>query len=419
MGEEHDEELGQLFAAARPGLRAGWEKRAMAVIEGGRPVRARRWSRRWIAVAVAAAAVMIGLGVVGIPVGRQGPEWNHVLAAVTSASSIHVRARLVTPAGEKIVESWLADGFHRGETWQDGDLVSLNMQSDSPGRPHLYYNVRNGKKRGIDSDRPPRLPTNWAALGTFGAGGDELMRTLVRLAGSRGVRTRRVARADRRGQVEVIEADVVLNEEWGWSLSGSAHAGDRLRVRAEMDRQTDRLLSLAEYKLEGDRWEPTYVTDRIEYDVPITDGLKSFVFPHGTTVEYSRWWRTRTDKVIVEKKVDAWTVKVHALDVDLNGDVYLTFSLRSDRARDASGCPSAEAVDNRQTRYGRFQGNTVLNDYGIIVMRPEVELRPKGWKPPTEITVTFWPRSDEEPVVFRALPLPPPSEVVYQREVTY
>jgi hypothetical protein len=186
-----------------------------------------------------------------------------------------------------------------------------------------------------------------------------------------------------------------------------------------MDRQTDRLLSLAEYKLEGDRWEPTYVTDRIEYDVPITDGLKSFVFPHGTTVEYSRWWRTRTDKVIVEKKVDAWTVKVHALDVDLNGDVYLTFSLRSDRARDASGCPSAEAVDNRQTRYGRFQGNTVLNDYGIIVMRPEVELRPKGWKPPTEITVTFWPRSDEEPVVFRALPLPPPSEVVYQREVTY
>ena len=79
----------------------------------------------------------------------------------------------------------------------------------------------------------------------------------------------------------------------------------------------------------------------------------------------------------------------------------------------------AEAIDNRQTRYGRFPGSTVYNDYGIIVLRPEVELSPKGWRPPTEITITLWPRGDEEPVALRRLPLPPSSEVVYETEIIY
>jgi len=415
MTDRLDEEIGKAVCEAAGEPRAEVRARAVEGMRAARPARVR--SRRWLGVAVAAGMVMVGLGIVSVPFGKGNQEWNRVLAAVNSASSVHVKARWIGSEGEIVSESWSADGFHRSEHRQEGELVRVQLYSDIPTRRSLGYDVRNGEKHGIDRALRPKPRTNWAAMGTFGGGGDDLRSSLTRLAEDGNVRTRRVATAGEGGGVDVIEAEMTQEREW----SGPAHMGDRLRVRAEIDPLTDRVLSIARYKLEGEEWKQIYATESIEYDVPIPDYLKSFTFPKGTTVAYSRWWEGRTDEIIAEEKSDGWTVRAHALDVDTSGDVYVTFSLWSDWDRDMAGWPLAEAIDNREARYGRFPSNTgtVYDDYGVVVLRPEVELSPKGWRPPTEITITFWPREDEEPVVLRRLPLPPSSEVVYQREIVY
>jgi len=415
MTDRLGEEIKRAVCEAAGEPRAEVRARAVEGMRAVTPARAR--SRRWVGVAVAAGMVMVGLGLVSLPFGNGSREWNRLLAAVNSASTIHVIARHIGPEGETVSETWFADGFYRSEHRQEGELVRLHLDNDLPVGRDLWYEVRNGEKRGIERASRPRPATNWAAMGPIGGGGDELRATLTRLAEGGNVRTRRLAILGEGGQADVIEAEMTQESEW----SGWARKGDRIKVRAEIDPKTNRVLSIAHYKLEGDEWQLTYETESIEYDVPIPDRVKTFTFPKGTTVAYSRWWEGRTDEVIAEGKSDGWTVKVHALDVDTNGDVYVTFSLWSHRDRDMSGWPFAEGIDNRQTPYGRFPSNTgtVYDDYGVIVLRPEVELSPKGWKPPTEITITFWPREDEEPLVLRRLPLPPASEVVYQREIVY
>ena len=413
MADRLDEEIGKAVCEAAGEPSAEVRARAVEAMRTVTPARVR--SRRWVGVAVAAGMVMIGLGIVGLPLGNGNREWNRVLAAVNSASTIHVVARHVRPEGEVVSETWFADGFYRSEHRQGGELVRLHLDIDLPDGRDLWYEVRDGEKRGIDRASRPRPRTNWAAMGPVGAGGDELEETLARLTKDGRVRTRMVVYSEGGRRTQVMEVEIFSGQGWTFLT----RKGDRIKVRAEVDPQTDRVRSIAQYKLEGDEWKLTYATESIEYDVPVPDDLKSFTFPKGTTVAYSRWWEGRTDEVIAEGESDGWTVKVHALDVDTNGDVYLTFSLWSDWDRDMAGWPSAEAIDNRQTRYGRFPGSTVYNDYGIIVLRPEVELSPKGWRPPTEITITLWPRGDEEPVALRRLPLPPSSEVVYEREIVY
>jgi hypothetical protein len=221
-----------------------------------------------------------------------------------------------------------------------------------------------------------------------------------------------------------VEATRTVEKLWSSSFGGTAEVGDRLRVRAEIDPRTDRLLSLAEYRRENGSWREIYATEAIEYNVPIPHALREFDFPPGTVVERTRWWEGRTDKVLAQADVNDWNVKVHALDVDLEGNIYFTFSLWTTR-RELAGWPAAEALDNKQTQYGRFITGTVANDYGVIVMRPQMQFspRPKAGRPARWAAITFWPRLDESgngrSVTFHHLPLPPPRPVQIYEEVHY
>ena len=419
--EPGDVELAEVLKAARPEPRPGWEERIVTrLAQRGVRVHARR---RWVAVAVGAAAALVALGVLAPPWSGEESTWNRVLAAAEKASSLHVRANVLRPEGKVTSESWMAKGFSRHEDWRDGELksVGLTIEDDVSPRRLLRYSESERGRRGMDLVLPPRPPLDLTR--SIFASGDALVKAIEGWASSDEVESRTWTKAASTGMVEVVEATRTVRRMWLGSFGRQADIGDRLRVRAEIDPQTDRLLSVAEYRLEDGLWQEVYATELIEYDVPIPGELREFDFPPGTVVERTRWWDGRTDEVLAEAEVDGWNVKVHALDVDLEGNIYLTFSLWTKKRRDLAGWPAAEAIDIKQTRYGRFTTGTVANDYGIIVMRPELRSRPKGGRPPRSATITFWPRLDEDgggkSVMFRHLPLPPPKPVQIYEEVRY
>ncbi len=407
-----------VLKAARPEPRPGWEDRVVTRLAQREP--RTRTRRRWVIAAVTVAAGLIGIGVLTPPWTGKDSTWNRVLAATMKASSIHVRARIIGPDGETMSESWMAPGFSRHEDWRNGNLQSLTIRNDAAPRRYINYSESERGRRGIDYRLPPRPPLDFTS-GAF-AGSDAFAKLIEGWASSGKVENRRLTRTTNTGTVELVEATRTVGKLWTSSFAGGEQIGDKLRIRAEVDPRTDRLLSVTEYRLEDGSWKETYATQLIEYDAPISDKLKEFEFPHGTVVERTRWWDERTDKVLAEADADGWNIKVHALDLDLDGNIYLTFSLWTEK-RELAGWPAAEAVDNKQTRYGRFPGSTVANDYGIIVMRPEVQAQPKVRRPPRTATVTFWPRLDENgggaSVVFRNLPLSPPKPVRIYEEQQY
>ena len=103
MSERFDAELRKVVCETAGEPRAEVRARAVEAMRTATPARVR--SRRWVGAAVAAGMVMVGLGLVTLPFGKDSREWNRVLAAVNSASSIHVIARHIGPEGETVSQT--------------------------------------------------------------------------------------------------------------------------------------------------------------------------------------------------------------------------------------------------------------------------------------------------------------------------
>jgi hypothetical protein len=417
MKTDHvDESMSRLLETAAPQMSAGWQARAVERLTATRP--ARGISRRLVLAAVGVAA-LVGLGFVPIPMGKAPGALERALAAAEQATTVHMTGHAWTTKGEWDLDRWdSADGFSRQEKCSAGKLVELNI---TQGDRVLWYLV--DPETGQTSATEDFWPTNRIKFGELPAaeGKSYLARmfdSLEMLHRDLGVAAPEVEMTEHRerglwrGAVDVVEA--VWSVQGNASISGvNYREGDRVRVRAEVDPDTNRLLSMSQYKFEG-TWEPTYRAD-YEWDVPIPDAGE-FRPPKGTRLNRHTWWQKRADQTIAAGTTQDWDVVLHAVDVNRRGDVVLSLhraprpESKISRWQDGSLRWRVEAADDAGVSYrvggGGPWGSYFLVSYGTATLVPEHRDRNAR-----SVTLTVYPyprgQTTDQSVTFRSIPLPP------------
>jgi hypothetical protein len=204
-----------------------------------------------------------------------------------------------------------------------------------------------------------------------------------------------------------------------WPIEGSSHIsgvryndGDVVRIRAEVDPDTGRLLSMAQDKFEG-VWEPRYRA-QYEWDVEIPESIGEFRPPEGTALVRYGWWETRADRVLGKAAVDDWEITLHAVDLDRHGDIALSLSRTTSRRSYNGGEPiRVEAVGSAGEQYSQI-GRYGCDEYcGVGYWTTQLDREEPGPDPQT-VTLTIYPHpgvSEGQSVTLHDVPLPPRRDV--------
>jgi hypothetical protein len=438
---------------------AGWLDRALARIAQRQRARARR---RLVAALACAAAVLTALGLTPFPYGSARGVWAQAVATAASATSLHVRGRIVTESGEFAFEQWLADdGFSRADVLQGDRLLAVSLVE--PGRRQVIPDVAPGRSLLPEHVWPaitefisvgllgPRLqgafartdlvpfPGHVAAHGLL-QGDDEsrvclgLLEDLFDLRiDERREKTlvggpRVVVTAEGTARHNVVIGDPFL------LLPVFYLTGEEIRLRAEVDPETDVLSSLVVWKSVEGRWRETYAADVIDYGAEVTDEVRDIRVPRGHVELADHWWEGRLDTALASDHTDDWEVTVHALDVNRGGDLFVTFARRPRRGTELASeewCRrlqgiAVRAVDSSGVEYlpstkgHRFhtpqyiEGHPVPVFFGIPETAARVRLTsaraPSLGSAGTSVTVTInngSPTKGMQSVEFPDLPLPP------------
>jgi hypothetical protein len=324
MSDRLEEKLSDLLAEAAPETEpaSGWEARVMQSVTAARPMR----RRRWIAVTVGAAVALLGLGFLPIPTPGGKGALGRALAAVEASSTFHmITYTSYNGDTSRDEEWWSSDGFHRTSGYvQDGRYQYTEI--DTP-ESSMYYG-RQVRATGTTQSGSVTDHTPLAHLDRphFPA---ERSQTngLFTLVDTKGL----TVREQRDFTVWGGTIDVVTAEGIAPSMSGIAPAShvpqDRIKYRAEFDGETGRLLQAQEWvQDEEGEWQRTYWTETVEWNLPIPDEVRHFTFPAGTKVREDHWWRGRPEQVLAEGETADWIVKLHEIDRDRQGRLYLTLS---------------------------------------------------------------------------------------------
>ena len=415
--DSDDGGFGELLDAAAPDMNEGWEERAVEGMAKVHP--ARGLSRRWALAAVGAVA-LVGLGFVPIPVGQATGVLERAMAMASQATTVHMIGHAWTPKDDYDFERWVSDdGFYRSEKRSGGEVLYLQMNW---GARELSYSVEDGQGYAFESFDP----TERHRTGTVMPNGSYVERffeSFKRLYEELGVPPPEMKITERRerslwgGAVDVVEAEWTIEGEA--SISGVTYRdGDIVRIRAEIDPRTKRLLRMEQCKFEG-LWEPRYEAE-YEWDVEIPQAVLEFRPPKGTTLTRSHWWEERAGQVVAEGETADWKVTVHAVDVNRHGDIVLSLSRELKPGAptgpywNASPIMRAAARDDAGIEYeqlGRYGCNSSLRIayWTTILERPSEAGRPRT------VTLTIWPYAkgagEEQSVTFQNLRLPPRQDV--------
>jgi hypothetical protein len=433
MGKTIEQQIAELVETARPTPELPPERRdqALAAMEaaGRRPRHVWIWR---LSAAAAAGAIVVAIALLGSPARS---AWDTVaqvrdraLAAADEAETVHIYGvtpwlgRDVPGHGPEVVETdkemWAdRNGFSRMElrTRDGGQLFYLDLyngmervsycprqSSDDTSNAHRYWDPEEAQaSRGRMQQRVKmQIRRDFSLLGEP----DEYRRAAVT-----------------HGAVDVLEAESVA---WHEDLHYDLHRGEKLRLRAEVDPQTGRLVTLTVFTFNAPSgtWE-VKSESHYEWNVPIPGELRTFDIPKGTLEHRYHWWDTRADQVLAQKQTENWTVAVRALDANRSGAVYLSLSAAPNSSTTVTPAESSvvevkvDAVDDRGVVYQADAEYVGLGTYlGTNIGFPVVLLRPAGESTGRVLTITVHPymaagqgqdpMTPDEPVSFR-LPLPP------------
>jgi hypothetical protein len=224
-------------------------------------------------------------------------------------------------------EWWSSDGFHRLDMdFDEGWMQSVEVEDAQ----HLlsydsHTHNQQVQQRGSDSDRGSPAPFRNREP-VFSGEKSAVGRMFEFMRDVKGwIVTEERERSLWAGAVDVVEAQGVERSLPAFPVA--ALVGDTVKYRVELDPGTGRLLSLTQYVLmENGRWEPSYWVDLIEWDADILASVRDYRFPAATTVTETRWWADRTKNVVAEGATADWQVKLHALEADSKGRLYVTLS---------------------------------------------------------------------------------------------
>jgi hypothetical protein len=428
---EMDRKVRKVFETAGGSLAEGWEERAAAATVGAALARAgaataspdmgRR--RRWIAAGTAAVALLVALGFVPFTVGDAAGALQRAMAMAAEAATVHMSARAWGPKGDFHSERWASeDGFSRDERWEGGRLVQMEMTTEGDWRLWYHASEDNGAGYAVEDFDPLErhrrsgaIPRRMTGLSGFSA--DAFFGSFGRLAEAMGLAPPEMKITERRqrtlwgGLVDVVEAE--------WTIEGSSHIsgvryndGDVIRIRAEVDPDTGRLLSMAQDKFEG-VWEPRYRAE-YEWDVEIPESIREFRPPEGTTLVRYGWWETRADQVLAKAATDDWEVSLHAMDLNRDGDILLSVvRTTSRRSYNCAESMRVEAVGSAGERYSQYGPSGYAEHCGFGYLIARLNREEPGPDPQT-VTLRIYPHpavSEGQSVTFRDIPIPPRRDV--------
>jgi len=419
MSERIDAEIKKTVCEGAGEPRGEVRARAMEAMAIVRPTRG--LSRRLVIAAVGVAA-LVGLGFVPIPIGKAPGALERAMAAAEQAATVHIFTRIWTDEGETVRDEWLSEqGLRRWENWDDGELTWLQL-AVGPWEV-MYTPGQNGRTAAAEEIydpcylHPADMPDRAEFEGRF-----EWLRQVAQLFGrpQPEVQLREYREASLWGAtVDVVEAELTTQKDQPFCFGGPYDEGTQILVVAEMDPATSRLFSVREYKLEGRRWQQTYEAT-YEWDVEIPDDLRQFELPAGTKLTRHTWWENRAEQALAQADTRDWTVTLHAIDINLSGDVVLSLSrVETPDSEMPSVYNSApplvvEAVGSageqysQDNRFGCY--NARHSGYWTTTLKPA---KPNSY--PRSITLTIWPYpespSEDQSVTFYNIPLPPRQNV--------
>lgn len=315
--------------------------------------------------------------------------------------------------GQELQEEWRSeDGFSRFETHNSttGKLGALRLERGAkliryqpsekveesdlppswadPSMPALYLPTRRYFEAGL------RLFSEYAKLKTRSGRNFAFWRSRRKIILAEGVFTRPLVGGHFYGHWQAIK-------------------GDRVRIRAEVDAQTDRLLELAAYQRSPhSNWRPVAKTS-FEWLDRIPAALLTFVPPKGTLVTQKTFWRGRTDKTIATASADGWKFALHALERNTQGDLCATVSAVPTTGReitlyDVKFLLAGQAEDDASGKY-HFVIEESLGDRGYHIIGLKRDANPPARQAPQKISLTVWREAEPSVrVTFKDLPLPPP-----------
>jgi len=420
MSERIDGQIREAVCEAAGEPRGELRARALEAMADVRP-RSATWRGRSVALAAAAVALVFGLGFVPLPAGSAKGALGRALAAVERATTVHMRAHAWTSKGNFDLERWVSeDGFSRTEKRENGELVNLDI---TRGERVLLYLVspEDGKAYAHEGFWPTNRHKRPAVLEgrSYLAG---LFYSLESLATELDVTPPDVKVTEHRerslwgGAVDVVEAE--------WTVRGSCQIsgvdyrdGDTVKIRAEIDPETDRMISMSQYRFEG-VWEPRYRAE-YEWDVDIPEAGE-FRPPKGTELRRDTWWEERADQILAAGTTEDWEVVLHSIDVNRRGDLVLSLHRaprpESPMSRWQNGSVrwSVEAVDDAGVGY-RHAGGGPWHSYFLVGYGTAKLVRAQEARNGRTVTVTVYPypRGDtaDQSVTFRGVPLPPRQDV--------
>jgi hypothetical protein len=429
MRETIEQQVAQLVETARPTpcVSATRREEALAVMEAASRRPRRAWVWRLSAAAAATGAALIAIALLGSPAPS---AWDtvaevrdRVLAAADGAQTVHATGTAAFPGAGSPVdctsELWAdRDGFMRLEmkSQSDGQLVWLDLyngverlsysrqRSDADSAAHRYWDplMAELSRGGMQHQTKNLIGREFAMLGP--------------------PETYRRAVATRSAALDVLEVEGVAAREGGGAEAVYVR-GEELRLRAEVEHVTGRLRSLALYVRRNGSWEAK-TEYRYEWDVPISSELRHFETPDGALEKRYHWWDTRLGQPLRQQQTADWAVDLYAVDVNREGDVYLSLCVRHHpKESTPEGAHEAEvqveAVDDRGTQYqqeAEYVGLGTYLDTGtsylVVLLRPDrtftgrsITLTAHPYAARYDANSQKTPVTPDQPVTFR-LPLP-------------
>ena len=395
---------------------AAWREGAIAAIQS-----AQRTQRRPIAsvtaIAAGVAVAMIGLGFVPIPMGKAPGALARAMAMASQATTVHIVGRAWVSGQESSTETWASDdGFYRSDTTSPRDLHEVYLRR---GPMVLMYWVEDGQQYAGGGFDPCLLQSDAAGLPaatkSYIQVFCESFKAMQEQLGLPSPDVRITERRERSlwgGERDIVQADLITKGES--NISGVHYdEGSRIRIGAEIDPTTSRILHMTQEAFEG-TWERRYEAD-YEWDVEIPSHVREFTPPSGTKLVRHLWWQQRAGQTLAEGQTADWDVVLHAVDVGRSGNVVLSLErrLKADSALSRnmnSGVPlRVEGVGSNGKGYAQRRVFSCFNDsvvgYWTTTLTPG---NPNAH--PRTITLTVWPypkgASEDQSITFNNIPLP-------------
>lgn len=248
--------------------------------------------------------------------------WNSASSHVTMAAAIQAFTGgtgwktwhfvMRAPDGE-VTETWLKlPDAHRTEIRRNGILTEIKVQKDKEGWIYLPERKQAIRSR-IPIENPVSLGDNLRELKRIESRAKEI--------GGLTVTERRERGADGRA-LRVMQIDIDYAKHYGPPRPDGT-APKTLRYRVILDAESGRLIK---------REEEGYLTEEtVAYDEPMPDTLFEWQPPAGVKVtEVGDWWGERLGRTVASMRTDYYSVKIHAVDLAANGDLWLTASWEFD-----------------------------------------------------------------------------------------